>query len=271
MHVNDIWMLGLKKQEQQIGRRNGGKARAEWFDLAEGTQDEIWAWLHKEYLPALCAADGVAWIGHYEIIEQPDQPYIDGAPNKKTIDDPSVPKGWRNVILTAAASPEVYFGPGNPIDVMENAYKVEPGALNYRNAVFIEEQVVNSPEQRSSIRHGSATRDATGKDNCDTPEDEIELAKWYRAERFLRVSVTKGMIRGRKLLSISVAEARCALGSHRSPPGDFNVEARFLEADRDDEWNGRHALEYVTHTFQGPHCGRRVWPEVKWCEKLAET
>ena len=46
-------------------------------------------------------------------------------------------------------------------------------------------------------------------------------------------------------------------------PGDFNVEARFLEADRDDEWNGRHVLEYVTHTFQGPHCGRRVWPEVK--------
>ena len=55
----------------------GEVLRAEWFDLAEDTHDEIWAWLHKEYLPALCAADGVAWIGHYEIIEQPDQPYID--------------------------------------------------------------------------------------------------------------------------------------------------------------------------------------------------
>ena len=47
----------------------GEVLRVEWFDLAEDTQDEIWAWLHKEYLPALCAADGVAWIGHYEIIE----------------------------------------------------------------------------------------------------------------------------------------------------------------------------------------------------------
>ena len=35
-----------------------------------------------------------------------------------------------------------------------------------------------------------------GNYNCDTPEDEIELARWYRAERFPRVSVTKGMIRG---------------------------------------------------------------------------
>ena len=47
------------------------------------------------------------------------------------------------------------------------------------------------------------------------------------------------------------------------PPEDLNVEARFLDADRDDEWNGRHVLEYVTHTSQGPHCGRRAWPEVK--------
>ena len=244
----------------------GEVLRAEWFDLAEDTQDEVWAWLHKEYLPALCAADGVAWIGHYEIIEQPDQPYIDGAPNKKTIDDPSVPKGWRNVVLTAAASPEVYFGPGNPIDAMENAYKVELSArLNYRNAVFIEEQVVNSPEQRS-LPYGMGPPPAMqlGNYNCDTPEDEIELAKWYRAERFPRVSVTKGMIRGRKLLSISGWPKHGVLWEVTDlPPGDFNVEARFLEADRDDEWNGRHVLEYVTHTFQGPHCGRRVWPEVK--------
>ena len=67
------------------------------------------------------------------------------------MDDPSVPTGWRNVILTAAASPVVYFGPGNPIDAMENSNKGKLSAqLNYRNAVFIEEQVINSPEQRGA-------------------------------------------------------------------------------------------------------------------------
>ena len=75
----------------------GEVLRAEWFDLAEDTQTKFGLGYIK-YLPALCAADGVIWIGHYEIIEQPDKPYIDGAPNKKTIDDPSVPKGWRNVV-----------------------------------------------------------------------------------------------------------------------------------------------------------------------------
>ena len=73
------------------------------------------------------------------------------------MDDPGVPKGWRNVILTAAASPEVYFDPGNPIDAMENSHKGKLSArLNYRNAVVIAEQVINSPDrapQMAWIRH----------------------------------------------------------------------------------------------------------------------
>ena len=51
----------------------GEVLRAEWFDLAEDTEDGIWAWLHTNYFPALCAADGVSWVGYYEIMEQPDQ------------------------------------------------------------------------------------------------------------------------------------------------------------------------------------------------------
>ena len=47
------------------------------------------------------------------------------------------------------------------------------------------------------------------------------------------------------------------------PEGEFTFEPRFIEADRSKEWHGRHVLEYVTHSFQGPHCGRRVWPNVK--------
>ncbi|MDG2033842.1 MAG: hypothetical protein P8J29_07890 [Rhodospirillales bacterium] len=90
----------------------GEVLRAEWFDLAVDTQNSTYAWLHDAYLPAMCAADGIAWVGHYEIVEQPDRPYIEGAPRKKTTNDPTLPTGWHNVILTAAASPEVYFGPG---------------------------------------------------------------------------------------------------------------------------------------------------------------
>ena len=243
----------------------GEVLRAEWFDLQKNTRDETWKWLHELYLPTMRSAEGVSWVGHYDIIEQPNRPYIEGAPLKKTTDDLTVPKGWENVILTAASSPEVYFGPKNPIDRLETEHASMLSArLNYRTAVFIEEQVINSPEQHT-LPYGMGPPPAMqlGNYNCDTSEDEIELAKWYRAERFPRVSVARGMIRGRKLLSISGWPKHGVLWEVTDlPEGDFSVEARFVEADRDDEWYGRHVLEYVTHSFQGPHCGRRVWPKV---------
>ena len=59
--------------------------------------------------------------------------------------------------------------------------------------------------------------------------------------------MTKGMIRGRKLLSISGWPKHGVLWEVTDlPPGDFNVEARFLEADRDDEWNGHVLVSPLT-------------------------
>lgn len=108
-----------------------------------------------------------------------------------------------------------------------------------------------------------------GNYNADTPEDEFELARWYRAERFSRVSVTPGMIRGRKMLSIAGWPKHGVLWEFTDlPEGDFSFEHRFIEADRDENWTGRHVLEYVTHSYGGPHAGRRVWPAV---EKVDDT
>ena len=92
--------------------------RAEWFDLADGARADAWAWLHDEYLPALQAARGVAWVGHYDIVEQPDRPYIEGAPAKKETQDSDLPTGWQNVVLTASVSPfQASLPPEYPIGV----------------------------------------------------------------------------------------------------------------------------------------------------------
>ena len=65
---------------------------------------------------------------------------------------------------TAAASPEVYFGPGNPIDAMENAHKVSSprGSIT---ATLSSSKNKWSIHQNSGppIRHGAATRDAIRK------------------------------------------------------------------------------------------------------------
>ena len=66
---------------------------------------------------------------------------------RRETDDPSVPRGWQNLVLSAALSSEVYFGLDNPIDALREQYADKLAAWqNYRAAVFIEEQVINSPE-----------------------------------------------------------------------------------------------------------------------------
>ena len=87
------------------------------------------------------------------------------------------------------------------------------------------------------------------------------VAKWYRKERFPRVSVSRGMIRGRKMLSMSGWAKHGAFWEFTDlPEGEFTFEPRFIEADRNKNWQGRHVLEYVTHAPGSPHAGRLVWP-----------
>ena len=239
--------------------------RAEWFDLDSDTRADTWTWMHEIYLPALQAAQGVAWVGHYDIVELPDRPYIEGAPNKKVTQDPAVPKGWQNVVLTAAVSPEVFFGVNNAVDALAEEYKDKTAAFkNYRSAVFLEEQVINSPDQHACpYGMGPPPAMQLGNYNADHPDDEIELARWYRSERFKRVSVTPGMIRGRKMISMQGWPKHGVLWEFVDmPEGDSSFEHRFIAVDRNEEWTGRHVLSYVTHTYGGPHAGHRVWPAV---------
>ncbi len=237
--------------------------KAEWFDLEASSKEEVWSWLHDTYLPSVRAVSGVAWVGHYDIVPIPDKPYIEGAPMRRETTDSSIPNGGQNVILTAALSPEVYFGTDNGIEALADTHAEMLGQLKgYRSAVYIEEQVINSPEQRASpYGMGPPPAMQLGNYHVDNPDDETELARWYRQERFARVSVTQGMVRGRKMLSMAGWPKHGVLWEFTDlPEGEFTFEHRFVAADRNENWPGRHVLEYVTHAPGSPHAGRLVWP-----------
>ena len=238
--------------------------KAEWFDLEEESRTDTLQWLHNTYLPAVQASSGVGWVGHYAIVKSPSKRYIEGAPEKVETMDPSIATGWENVVLTAALSSDVFFSPDNALDRLAKEHASQWSDLkNYRSAVFIEEQVVNSPEERA-FPYGACPPPAMqlGHYNTNTPEDDLELARWYRSERFSRVSVTPGMIRGRKMLSIAGWAKHGVLWEFTDlPDGDYSFEHRFVAAARDDDWAGRHVLEYVTHGYGSPNAGRLIWPK----------
>ena len=238
--------------------------RAEWFDISPENKDKLWQWLHEFFLEYLQTQSGISWVAHYEIVPHPTTPYIKGAPLKKETKDTNIPSGWENLILTSASSASVFFGPQNELKNIEKKNEVNLSMRdNYRSAVFIEEEIINGPEQnKNPLGMGGPPAMQFGSYNVDANNDDIELAKWYRGERFPRLSVARGMIRGRKLLSITGwAKHGVFWEFAEMEENEYSFEHRFIKADRGENWNGRHVLEYVTHAPGSPHAGKRVWPK----------
>ncbi len=209
--------------------------RADWFDLSDDDREAHLTWLHGVFLPALQAASGISWVGHYEIIAHPDRPYIPGAPSRRETTDPSVPIGWQNVLLTAGTSTDAFLGPANGVDALHADNAAALGAwLNHRACVFIEEKVVNGPEDRvAPYGMGPPPAMQIGSFNALTPEDGEELARWYRSERFPRIAVSRSIIRGRKMLSATGWAKHGVLWEGTElGPDDYSFEPRFIEVDR---------------------------------------
>ncbi len=238
--------------------------RTEWFDINNEDKDKLCNWLHDVFFPYLQTKNGVNWVAHYDIVSHPETPYIEGAPLKKEVKNPSIPSGKENVVLTSANTPSVFFGPNNALEAIEKEHMFYLSMrINYRYAVFIEEEMINGPELHNQpLGTGGAPAMQFGSYNVDSMQDEIELAQWYRGERFPRLPVTRGMIRGRKFLSISGWAKHGVLWEFAEmDENEYSFENRFVEADRGENWRGRHVLEYVTHAPGSPHAGRRIWPK----------
>ena len=238
--------------------------RAEWFDINNNDKDKLCSWLHGVFFPDFQSQNGVNWVAHYDIVPHPETRYIKGAPAKKEVKDLSVPPGQENLVLTSVNTPSIFFGHNNALEAMEKEQRLYLSMrTNYRSAVFIEEEIINGPElHKQPLGTGGAPAMQFGSYNVDGIRDDIELAKRYRGERFPRLPVTRGMIRGRKFLSISGWAKHGVLWEFAEmDEEEYSFEHRFIEADRGENWHGRHVLEYVTHAPGSPHAGRRIWPK----------
>jgi hypothetical protein len=85
--------------------------KAEWYDLDDADREYFLAWLHGHHLPALQARPGHIWIGHYNRAPQHGKSNPPGYPARVETDDPNVPRGSQYLLVTAAASPDVFFNP----------------------------------------------------------------------------------------------------------------------------------------------------------------
>jgi hypothetical protein len=238
--------------------------KAEWYDVEDSDREGFLAWLHGEHLPTLQAQPGHIWVGHYNRAPQTGADVGDGRPARVETDDPDVPRGSQYLLVTAAASPDVFFDPNLSTDASAETKAQLAKRKEYRLAIFIEETRVSGPDW---YRHlpGTGAPPAIQLGNYQTRNqaDDIDLSVWYRQLKLPQVTRARGCIGARKLVSI-VGWAKHGVLYEFMEMGDDeeNFEKRFHEVGLNKSWPGRHVLEIVVHAPNGPHAGRRIWPPV---------
>lgn len=237
--------------------------KAEWYDLDDGYRDDFLAWAHETYLPALQAQPGHIWIGHYNRAPQTGDAYPPGYPARVETNDPNVPRGSQYLLVTAAASTDVFFDP-NKVTPNPEVKKQLARRKEYRYCIFVEETRVNGPDwHRHLPGTGAPPAIQFGNYLTKTEKDDVELGFWYRAMKLPQVTRARGCIGARKLVSVvGWAKHGILYEFMEMGPDEENFEKRFREAGLTERWTGRHVLNIVTHAPNGPHAGRRIWPPV---------
>ena len=229
--------------------------KAEWYDLADADRDAFLAWCHGEYCPRLQAQPGHIWVGHYNRAPHAERQVT-------FTDDPTVPTGSQYLLLTAAATPDVFFDPNRPTTEDAETQKWLDKRVGYRFAVFLEETRVNGPAWYQHLQ-GLSAPPAMQLGNFITRSvaDDLEVARWYRQRRMPQITRTRGCIGARKMVSIVGWPKHGILYEFTGmEPDERAFEPRFHAAVPDTEWPGKPKMDVSIHAPHGAHAGRRLWP-----------
>jgi len=241
-----------------------GAIKAEWYDVDEADRDGFLGWLHGTHLPALQAAPGHAWVGHYARAPETGTSRDPGAPERVIVDDPDVPQGSQFLQVVAAASPDVFFNPNATAEEDAGTRAQLARRKGVRLGIFVEETRVSGPDwYRHLPGSGAPPAIQFGNYQTRTQRDDIDLAYWYRQMKLPQVTRARGCIGARKLISLAGWAKHGILYEFMDmEDGEENFEPRFREAGLGERWTGRHVLEIVIHPPKGPLAGRRIWPPV---------
>lgn len=239
--------------------------KAEWYDLDDADRDGFLAWLHGRHLPQLQARPGHIWIGHYDRAPKTGTSTPPGYPARVDTDDPNVPPGSQFLLVTAAASPDVFFDPNAAAPADAESEQMLARRKAYRLGIFIEETRVSGPDWYRHLS-GTGAPPAIQLGNYITrgQKEDMDLALWYRQMKLPQVTRARGCIGARKLVSIAGWARHAILYEFMEmAPDEENFEQRFRDAGLNERWTGRHVLQMVIHAPNGPHAGRRIWPPVQ--------
>jgi len=237
-----------------------------WYDLPDADRAAYLAWVHGAYIPRVVERPGVLWGAHYAS-EENVVPLGGGKGRVSHIKPDSIPGGDRYILIFGAENADVFASPG-PRRFHAQLPEEEQAMLALRTGervnVMLEETRVYGPEARLPESDGApAPCIQLGSFNSGSYEDEDELAAWYAQWRLPSLRTLPGVVRVRKLVSIS------GWAKHACCYEFTSVEARnehFIYYERGhpemEAWSKR-AVKNLIHAPGSPNLARRIWLAVK--------
>jgi hypothetical protein len=229
---------------------------ATWYDLPAEGRDEYIDYLHGTYLAAMLQRPGYLWAAHVQNVDSPEREAASYRRLTHT-DDPSVPRGYRYLLLFGAADPHTFVAPAE--DEMHSALSAEERRLlglrdGARSVVFAEAGRVDGPtvaRRAPGITPGPVIQ--FGTFNINALENEVEMNAWYARSRLPLVAAGEGNIGARRLVSIAGWPKHGILYEFAS----LAVAEKNL-ADTS-EWS-RQVVDNLVHAPHSPTLGVRIWP-----------
>jgi hypothetical protein len=228
---------------------------ATWYDLPEG-RDEYIDYLDGVYLPAMLQRPGYLWAAHVQNVDSPER---EAASYKRLThtDDPSVPQGYRYLLLFGAEDPHTFVAPAAA--EMHESLSAEGRRLlglqsAARSTIFVEAGRVDGPAVRSrapGITPGPVIQ--FGTFNINALENEVEMNAWYALSRLPLVARGEGNLGARRLVSFAGWPKHGILYEFES----LAVAEKNL-ADPSD-WT-RKVVDNLVHAPHSPTLGVRIWP-----------
>jgi hypothetical protein len=231
---------------------------ATWYDLPEQGREEYINYLHGVYLPAMLRRSGYLWAAHVQNVDSPERE----AANYRRLthtDEPSVPQGYRYLLLFGAADPHVFVARDMAADAFEKASPEGKQLLSRqkaaRSVIFTEVGRVDGPA--AALRSPGITPGPViqfGTFNINRLENEVEMNAWYAKSRLPLVARGEGNLGARRLVSIA------GWPKHGILYEFVSLEAAAKNLADPSDWT-RRVVDNLVHAPHSPTLGVRIWPQ----------
>jgi hypothetical protein len=230
---------------------------ATWYDLPVEGREEYIEYLHGVYLPAMLRRSGYLWAAHVQNVDSPERE----AANYRRLthtDDPSVPQGYRYLLLFGAEDPHVFVAPD--AEEMKSALSAEERRIlglqtAARSVIFSEVGRVDGPSaarRAPGITPGPVIQ--FGTFNINALENEVEMNAWYAKSRLPLVARGEGNLGARRLVSIA------GWPKHGILYEFVSLEAAATNLADPSDWT-RRVVDNLVHAPHSPTLGVRIWPQ----------